>query len=69
LNLWIENFATSFKTMNNCVPPQDQWLLVSLLNNTTQRHILVVLLLPEEQPLWKADFSKLSILMLAITSI
>jgi len=39
-----KNFATSvktFKTMNYCVPPEDEWLLVGLLNNTTQSRILV----------------------------
>jgi len=33
--------------MNDCMPPKDKWLLVDLLNNTTQSRILVVLLLPE----------------------
>jgi len=34
----VDNFTTSvrtFKTTNYCAPPEGQWLLVGLLNNST----------------------------------
>jgi len=42
---WIENLVTSakiFKTINYGVLPEDKWLLVGLLNNTTQSCALLV---------------------------
>jgi len=51
LKLWIENFATSvriLKTINYSELPEEKFLLIVLVNNTTQSHILVVLLLREE---------------------
>jgi len=66
LNPWVENFVTSMKTLksiNYCALPKVKWLLIGILNNMTQSHILVIPLLPKDH-LWevvlteKADFSK-----------
>jgi len=52
--------------MNYCAPPEDKWLLVGIVKNTTQSYILVVLLLPELNYLRevflteKADFSNIA---------
>jgi len=32
-----------------CALPEDKWLLIDLLNNTTQSRVLVTLLLPQEK--------------------
>jgi len=52
LNPLVENFATfvrTFKTMNYCAPPEDRWLFVGLLNNTTQSCTLLVFLIPDKE--------------------
>jgi len=33
---------------NYCAPPEDRWLFVGLLNDTTQSRILVTPVLPQE---------------------
>jgi len=55
-----------------CAPPEDKWLLVGLFNNTTQSHILDVLLATTSEELshWWENFlsekDDLDILILTI---